>query len=783
MVEKQISKEKVVAIVMKRFASKLSQALAVVALGSTVTLIGTAAAQQQASFVAHREFNIGGEQPSHFAQGDLNGDGIPDLVITENIFATATQQVVELLGNRDGSFSAPVILNAGSQIKGAVVIADFNKDGANDVALTQQGGVVVLRGDGRGGFGSPMTFTGTSSAAAMISADVNGDGKLDLAIADSGNTVALLLGNGDATFQAPLTFAVGQFPGGIAAGDFNGDGHLDLAVTDGGSSQSQHGNTVAVLLGTGNGQFQEASFISVAAGPTGVAVSDFNHDGKLDITVTNSATDQVSVLLGKGDGTFQTPATFTVVSGSKPNGGYSPNYVAVDDFNGDGNPDLVVSSHNTSTATILLGDGKGSLSKPVNFLVGVTPLQVLSGDYNRDGKRDFVTVNFGAATVSVYLGKGNGNFQVERTFGTSTRADQLILADFNEDGIPDIATANAGIDSVNGNSISVLIDQKGGGVSKNTSITVGTNPLSLAAGDLNHDGHLDLVVANSGTPNFIGTGTLSIVLGNGDGSFQTPSTFKIIQPPGNFARSPNFVAMADFNGDGNLDVVACTDDALGASFLAGDGKGSFASPTLIRLADMCQQVLTADLNNDGKPDLLIRLPQTPFGQPTVFSALGHGDGTFTTPKNLPSTEQIFGATIGDLNNDGIPDVVLSEPGALETLLGDGRGNFAHQGFFAVPTVATLFHPSWIPSVADFNGDGAMDVAIADEIGQVTYVLPGNGDGSLGQFVPYAGGGSENAALVAGDLNGDGKADLVLSGLDPRTSKGIVTKLVNNTPKN
>src|SRR5262249_15297050 len=162
-------------------------------------------------------------------------------------------------------------------------------------------------------------------------------------------------------------------------------------------------------------------------------------------------------------------------------------------------------------------------------------------------------------------------------------------------------------------------------------------------------------------------------LGKGDGTFQTPSTLKVNQ--GGLARSPFFVAMADFNGDGDLDVVACTDDALGAAFLAGDGQGSFSSPTTINLADMCQQVLTADLNNDGKADLLIRIPQTPFGQPTVFSALGNGNGTFTKAKNLPSTEQIFGATVADLNNDGIPDVVLSEPGTLETLLGDGRGNF------------------------------------------------------------------------------------------------------------
>jgi hypothetical protein len=192
-------------------------------------------------------------------------------------------------------------------------------------------------------------------------------------------------------------------------------------------------------------------------------------------------------------------------------------------------------------------------------------------------------------------------------------------------------------------------------------------------------------------------------------------------------------------------------------------------------------VLTTDFNRDGKADLLIRFQQTPFGQPTVFVALGHGDGTFTTAKSLPTTEQIFGATIGDLNNDGIADVVLSEPGAMETLLGDGHGNFTHVGFFFVNTTASLFHPSWIPAIADFNGDGAMDVAIGDELGQLTYILPGNGDGTLAAAQLYAGGGAENGALVAGDLNGDGKSDLVLSGTDSRNNnKGLVTKLLNNT---
>ena len=766
---------------MRGITSRLSQALGM-ALCAITTLgsVTAAAGQTLPSFVAHKEYGTA-LTPSFFAQGDLNGDGIQDLVIPESDFITFSQQVVVLFGNPDGSFQTPVTLNAGTLSKGAAVIADFNGDGKNDIALTEKGGVVILLGDGKGGFGSPLTSSGASSSIAMIAGDFNGDGKLDLAMADTTNEVSVLLGKGDGTFQAELTAAVGANPAGLAAGDFNGDGRLDLAVTDSGSTQGQHGNTVAILLGMGNGRFQAASFVSVAAQPEGVAVADFNHDGKLDVVVTNTATDQVSVLLGNGNGKFQAPLAFTVRSGPKPNSGYQPTYITVADFNGDGNPDVVASSRNSSTATVMLGDGKGNLGRPANFLVGATPVAVIAGDYNHDGKPDFITSNSGSDTISVFLGAGNGGFQVERGFGAATRADQVILADFNEDGLPDIVTANPGLDSFNGNTASVLISRKGGGVAQTQTIQVGTNPLSVVAGDFNNDGHLDLVVANSGTPNSLGTGNLSIILGNGDGTFQTPSTFKIIQPPGNFARNPNFLAAADFNRDGNLDLVACTDDAKGPSLLLGDGKGGFRNPVIISLADACQQVLTADLNRDGKMDLVFRLPQDPFLLPAVFVALGNGDGTFKKPVTV-SSQQIFGITLADLNNDGIPDLLLSEPGAIETMLGDGQGNFVSQGFFQAPT-ATLVHNSLIPTVGDFNGDGFADVAISDEFGQVTYILPGNGDGTLGLLQPFAGGGDQAVAMAAGDVSGDGKTDLVISGFDLRSNKGLVTKLINNTSAN
>jgi hypothetical protein len=225
-------------------------------------------------------------------------------------------------------------------------------------------------------------------------------------------------------------------------------------------------------------------------------------------------------------------------------------------------------------------------------------------------------------------------------------------------------------------------------------IKVGKNPLSVASGDLNHDGHLDLVVANLGDPN-LGGGNLSIILGNGDGTFQPPHTLNIIDRGIN--RSPNFITLGDFNDDGNLDIVACTDDQGGPSLLPGNGKGGFGKPSLIPISGGgCDQVLTADLDGDREADLMFRLPQNPFGLPAVFVALGKGNGTFS-PTQVVSSADVFGIAVGDLNNDGIPDLVLAEPGALETLLGDGHGKFTSQGFFLGPAPSS-FHPGLIPAL-------------------------------------------------------------------------------------
>src|SRR5215471_9708901 len=310
---------------MKAVVCKTLWTLTLYALSTFLTLVTNAGAQDQPSFVAHKEFSVG-ISPAGVAEGDLNGDGITDLIIAESDPILRQQQVVEMLGNPNGSFQAPVILNSGSLSTFRAVIADFNGDGKNDVALTNIQGIVILFGDGKGGFAGPVSSP-IGAATSLTSGDFNGDHKIDLAVVGSNNSVSLLIGNGDGSFQTPITTSVANSPVQIAEGDFNGDGRLDLALTGFGGTHNQHNNTVAILLGKGDGNFEPASFITVAAQPEGVAVTDMNHDGKLDVVITNAGTDQVSVLLGNGDGTFLSPKEFTVRSGSKPNDGYQPTFV------------------------------------------------------------------------------------------------------------------------------------------------------------------------------------------------------------------------------------------------------------------------------------------------------------------------------------------------------------------------------------------------------------------------------------------------------------------------
>ena len=284
--------------------------------------------------------------------------------------------------------------------------------------------------------------------------------------------------------SAPRGFDAGSGPQSVAVGDFNGDGKPDLAVVN------SYSNNVSILLGNGDGTFQIHVDYPTGAQPGSVAIGDFNGDGKLDLAVVNSYSNNVSVLLGNGNGTFQPAVSYGTGSGT------GPAFVAVGDFNRDGKLDLAVANSNSSNVSVLLGNGDGTFQTAVNYDVGGAPTSIAVGDFNHDGKLDLavaVPVPGPSTYVSVLLGNGDGTFQTAVNYNAPYAPDAVAVGEFNGDGNLDLVVGNRS------SNISVFLGNGDGTFRTAVNYSAGYNPSSVAVGDFNNDGTLDLAVANSGS--------------------------------------------------------------------------------------------------------------------------------------------------------------------------------------------------------------------------------------------------------------------------------------------
>jgi len=603
--------------------------------------------------------------------------------------------------------------------------------------FTPQGALALLKPS----FAPAVVYgSGGYEGMSVAVADVNGDGKPDLIVANycaeytcaTGGSVGVLLGNGNGTFQPAVTYASGaSYPASVTVADVNGDGKLDLVVAGDG--------TVGVLLGKGDGTFQTAVTYASGGGLAhAVAVADVNGDGKPDLIVAacsiagcTSSNGLVGVLLGNGDGTFQAAVTYA-------SGGYAATSVAVADVNGDGKPDLVVANQCADstgcndgsvngTVAVLLGNGNGTFQTAVAYdSGGPWAMSVAVADVNADRKPDLLVANWINSTVGVLLGHGDGTFQAVATYDSGPSA-----------------------------------------------------PVSVAVADVNGDGKPDLVVATlCGTVTCGGNGAVSVLLGNGDGTFQAAVSY---DSSGYEAAS---VAVADVNGDGKPDLVFAN---CGGYCEQQNSSGTVGvlinetSPWRRPYPALGEQV---DYFGEGKADFTVWRPSngTYYSSDSAGNLLTHQWGATT---DIP--------VIGDYDGDGKTDfaawrpsngtwyVIQSSTGKILSQQwgkkgdipvpgdydGDGKTDFAvwrpSTGYWYIiqSSNGLVVQKQWgwptdIPVPGDYDGDGKTDIAVWRPSTGYWYIV----QSSNGQVVKKQWGWPTDKP-VPGDYDGDGKTDIAV----------------------
>lgn len=390
---------------------------------------------------------------------------------------------------------------------------------------------------------------------------------------------------GSSSSNVALTIT-GKFPtkisivGSLSVGNYSQKGTvtglvnaLGMATPSGAVSfpDTNNGNlslgSATMGLGTEAFDFGDPSNLSTGVLPSSVAVGDFNLDGFPDLVTADSGSNPVTIRLGSGNGNLAAATNSPVTVGR------NPAFVVVADFNSDGRPDVAVANYNDGTVTILLGNGDGTFTPALHspVTVGGGPISLAEGDFSGDGIADLAVANVKDNTVSVLLGKGDGTFS-EAARGpisvVGASPSSVAVADFNRDGKLDLVVAVVGP-----NSVTILLGNGDGTFTEaaNSPITVGFGPYSVAVADFNGDGIPDLATANdTGVNN--NPGTVTILLGSGSGGFSQASGSPI-----SVGINPLIVAVGDFNADGKVDLAVTNENDNSIPILLGNANGTFTS--------------------------------------------------------------------------------------------------------------------------------------------------------------------------------------------------------------
>ncbi len=588
-----------------------------------------------------------------------------------------------------------------------VAVADFNNDGKQDLAVTNQvsNDVSVLLGNGNGTFGTQTLLSAGSSPYAIVAGKFNADNNFDLAVANSGsNNVSILLGNGNGGFSAPTNFVTGSSPISLAVGDFNNNGAQDLVVANFGGFFS---GSVSVLLGNGNGVFTAGNSIRTRTQPSFVTVGNISGDANQDIVVSNFGADSVSTFFGLGNGTFQLNQNISTGAG--------PVAVELFDLGTDGILDLAVANYNSDTVTFCNGNANGSFTicNSNNNNGGANPISLTSADFIGSGTKNLASALSGSNLVRL----------LNTSVAVGQNPNAVKSADFNGDNKPDLVSVNSG-----SNDVSVLI---------NSCLAAKGNIF-----DFDGDRKTNFSVFRPGNTNWL-------ILN----SFQSSFTQK------DFARATDTLVPADYNGDRVTDYAFYrpesglwtvidninrpiyflpfglpTDIPVPADY-DGDGKSDIAvwRPSdgnwyvrrssdngllIVNFGMNGDKPVAGDYDGDGKDDFAIFRPST--GLWAIFKS--------SDSQYILTTFGMNGdkAVPADYDGDNKYDIAVFRPAAGAWYVLQSSDN----GFRA----ATWGNSTDIPVTGDYDGDGKYDFAVYRPSDGTWYVLKSSDSGGL--FVPW-----------------------------------------------
>ncbi len=401
-------------------------------------------------------------------------------------------------------------------------------------------------------------------------------------------------------------------------------------------------------------------------------------------------------------------------------------------------------------AELVLGNGAGGFAAALHYTTGGSPTFAVTADFNRDGKPDFAATTQGANSAVVFLNQSACTAHCATMTNDGTIAGfstpiAAAAADLNHNGKLDVAVAN-----YTGSSVIVYFDH--GPSSYSTTYPVGTFPDAVAIADTNRDGRPDIIAANETGQN------ISVLVANGNGF--DPKLDSAL------GKRPSGIVTGDFNRDGIPDLAVASGLSNDVTIMWGAGNGLFGINNSFAAAGTSSiNLASGDFNRDGKADLVV-VHATPQG--TISTFFGNGDYTFTAGTSYPVGSTPEFVAVGDFNRDGKDDLAVANynSGSVSILIGSGTGTFA-----AAVEYPTGGNPRTL-AVADFNGDGKLDLAVGGNSTPVLELMLGNG---LGAFSAQGdlGGTTQHRAIVAADFNGDGKPDLAVAA-------GDTLRMVKNT---